>query len=590
MAVSPAEILADVAPESVPNEQPPEAANYTEADMQGMSCAFCSKFAYTGQTEASDGTEIPGGVCNQWEANVDGVHICDRFASGLPTFDSDGNENWEFADKDHRQMTEVYFSGATAEAIEPDTENDSETGSIFVKKEILRTGEWPVIPVKGGIVKKPLKVVRDGKSNAAEGTIAMEELVENFKAGAIPNPQIPLSDDETEDHKNETRLNTGFIRDLWIEDQGDGSKLVAKMEFTEREVGEKVLRGTYADVSCGIPWAVRTRGQDFGSCLEHTCITNRPFIDGLGPFLAASNAQIGEVEVHHFGDFSAKPELAPLTLTAEQTKERINAGLGAQLNLMAHYVVEDIDFNERHATVVSRFADGLSWTVPFTVQDGEKIALSALSEWTQHEKEEGEQNAPVERKPTAPRHSSDDELEAAYRLREFRTPELSRGPVPTTHEGSNGMTVLSQAELDRLELSDEQRAAFQRVIDENVTLSAKTREKDADKRVEDLKALGLEERPGALKIYRDVMLSDDGGPAVVLLSDSGQKERVGAKELLDRFINALKGPDSEKIELSAQHTQSGNDEKPPAEEADKGNERPLEDRMADAKTAIYGRA
>ena len=55
-------------------------------------------------------------------------------------------------------------------------------------------------------------------AEAAQGVIAMSELVSNFEAGAIQNPQIPLSDDDN-DHKNLTRLNTGFVRGLWIEDK-----------------------------------------------------------------------------------------------------------------------------------------------------------------------------------------------------------------------------------------------------------------------------------------------------------------------------------------------------------------------------------
>ena len=45
---------------------------------------------------------------------------------------------------------------------------------------------------------------------------------------------------------------------------------------------------------------------------------------------------------------------------------------------------------------------------------------------------------------------------------------------------------LSQAELERLELSDEQRAAFSGLLDENADLRAKTREAEVDQRVEEL--------------------------------------------------------------------------------------------------------
>lgn len=147
--------------------------------------------------------------------------------------------------------------------------------------------------------------------------------------------------------------------------------------------------------------------------------------------------------------------------------------------------------------------------------------------------------------------------------------------------------TLTQAELDALNLSDDQRAAFQRALDENATLKATTRESAADKRITELEGLGLKDRPGALKLYRQVMLSDDGGPAVVLLADNGQeKQRMGAKELLDGFIDALKGEDG-KVQLSDQHLASGNDNKPPAN-ADNENDRPLEERTAEAREALFG--
>jgi hypothetical protein len=76
------------------------------------------------------------------------------------------------------------------------------------------------------------------------------------------------------------------------------------------------------------------------------------------------------------------------------------------------------------------------------------------------------------------------------------------------------MPTLNREELDRLDLSDEQRAAFQQILDQNVELSAKAREASADERVSELEEMGFKEKPGFLKFYREVMLSDDGGPAV----------------------------------------------------------------------------
>jgi hypothetical protein len=567
--VDPADILKDVAPENVPLSEPPSIANYREADMQGISCAFCTKFAFTGIRQDEDGNDIPVGVCEQWEANVDGVHVSDRFASGLPVFDENGNEVWDFSDLQKNTMAEVHLAG---------TEAREEEG--FVVKEVLRTGEWPVIPTRGGIVEKSLKIVRNGRSNPDEGIIAMEELVENFHNGPIRSPQIPLSDDD-DDHKNLTALNQGFVRDLWIVDEGDDSKLVAKMQFTETDTRDKVLRGTYADVSCGIPWYVKSRGQTFGSCLEHVAITNRPFIDGLGPFMAASDREIKDEQIVHFGLLPEPQKEEPPkegeeeqnapTRSANELLSEANVKLVSQLALSSDYQATDLT---KDGFVVKNTVSDMSWVVSFKLGEDGAVSLARVEDWTTIETE-GEEEAPAEQTPAAPRQLT--ELEAAQELRQIR---LSERPSTTTKEGNMPLT---REEMDALNLSEEQRAAFKTILDENVTLSAKTRTSEADKRVAELEELGLKDRPGFLKLYRQVMLSDDGGPAVVLLSDNGSdKERLTAKAILDRAIDALTVDG--KVVLSDQHLASGNDDPPPAT-AD-GEQKPVADRVADARAAL----
>lgn len=144
---------------------------------------------------------------------------------------------------------------------------------------------------------------------------------------------------------------------------------------------------------------------------------------------------------------------------------------------------------------------------------------------------------------------------------------------------------LKREELEALNLSDmpePQRAVFQKLLDENTTLAMSSREKDAEMRIGELEELGLKERPGALKLYREVMLADDGGPAVVVLSD-GQKKKLTALEILDQFIDGIKGSDN-KVNLSAQALVSGNDVKPPLTTEDE--KKPFEERMAEMKTAL----
>ena len=559
-AVSPLDILREQNPDAIPADAPPPAANYRPADVKGIACASCAKFVFTG-FEGADGEGVPKGYCSLWEANVQGDHVSDGFADPGPPLDSEGNEIWDFAD-DKRAFAEVRLNA---------TEVKEESG--FVVKEVLRTGEWPVIPTKGGKVNKPLRIIRDGRSDPDNGVIAMQELVANFEAGAIPNPQIPLSDDN-DDHKNITRVNTGFVRGLWI----DGDRLLAKLEFTEPEVRDKVLRGTYADVSCGIPWKVNSRGKQYGTCVEHIAITNRPFIDGLGPFLAASDKEkkadvvaFGEKPEDKDGDNIGGP--AP-TATTEQilasAREAIAARDGVKISDygFAHTEGEKTVFIRNHPA-------GTAWTVPFEITDT-GVSLAEFSKWAVEETEE---------KPDepAPRQTELSDLEQAQRMRAIQLSQ--RNPIKAKEEANMGLT---REQIEALELSDSDRAALLSVLDENASLRATTREAEVDRRVDELKELGLSERPGFLKLYRAVKLSDDGGPAVILLSDDGkEKERLTALEILDRAIEALKGSDG-KVALSDQHLVDGHHVKPPVDA--EGEQKPFEERLAAAKADLYGKS
>jgi hypothetical protein len=534
---------------------------------------------------------------------------------------------WTFASE--KSLAQVHLSG-----------DDYKEDDGFVVKDILRTGEWGVIPTKGGLVNKPLTVIKEGKSDVKAGIISLSEIVENFKLGAVPNVQIPLSDD-SDDHKNITRLNTGYVRDIWIsEDEEGNAKLVAKMDFTEPEVKERVLRGTYSDVSCGIPWSIVSRGKKYGASLEHVAITNRPFIDGLGPFLAASDDSAEEVEVTHFSLEAAGAVMnAPVIETNTQTvvdpaaettapdpvadfdvenldeadvegivdeldaleqsvlesdtpdeplfstNELRSVGaeaLTTQLQLPVEYEITDVLYadGKQIFTVRNSIAE-TSWNVPFQVaSDGTShgVLLAAVEDWTSVEEELAQ--APVVDSMSlsaAPRQITKlSDLEAAQQLREIR---LSDVPAITKMEEN---MLQGREELDRLDLSDEQRAAFQSILDENATLSASARESDAEKRISELEEMGLKERPGFLKLYREVMLSDDGGAAVVLLSDGEDKEKLTAIEILDRALDALKTDDGQ-VALSDQALVSGNDNPPPA---DASEELALDDRVAGVKMAL----
>lgn len=472
-------------------------------------------------------------------------------------------DSWEFSDPQHAELAEVHFA---------DTEQE-EAGSGLLKKTILRTGTFPAIPTGAGLIKRPLKIVKEGKSDMLTGTISLEEIKRNFDQNAIPKVQIPLSD-EKNDHKNITRVNTGFVEDLEIEEDEDGAKLVAKMNFTEPEVKEKVLRGTFADVSCGIPWNVTSRGQPFGTALEHVAITNRPFLPDLGPFVAASD-QLDDADIVHFATSETMENQLRELLDKKREEDQVadNEKLAQLGNSVATinpaYTVQS--FSDNTAVVKQ---NGNLWIAPYTTTTSGTVNTFTFlpNEWWKPVEES------AERAEEPPARTEMSDLDIARRLREVR---LSQGNSKSTKEVN---MPLSREELDRLELSDEQKGFLSELLDENATYRAQAREAQVENRLEELKKLGLEQRPGALKLYRTVALADDGGAAAVLLSDNGQQEQITALEILDRFIEAIKGSDG-KVQLSDQNLVPINDDgKPPADA--EGEVISFEDRLAQAKQAL----
>ncbi len=503
-----------------------------------------------------------------------------------------------FSNESAVAYAEVHLAGTAQEEVDG-----------YVQKEILRTGEWPVIPTRGGIVRQGLKIVRNGKSDREAGVISLEELVENFKKVG-QRVQIPLTDTD-DDHKNALRVNTGFVTDIWIEDRAEGdARLVAKMQFTEADVKDKVLRGTYADVSCGIPWEFSTRGERYGAVLEHVAITNRPFIDDLGPFLALSDKD-GKVEreIVHFNvadDPAAVPPPAPAPPEPVEPPQRVvvdpfgglsikqvmeQAGSVLPEPMRETFKVIDVKAN---GIVVQNDDAKMSWRIPFKVEEGKLVSSNEGWSFLEYN---GEATAllepaapappppPVE--PARPESSGDPvdgELEAARQLRNARL-----GVAASSQPMKEGNMPLSREELEALNLSDmpeSQRAAIQKLLEDNSTLAASSREGEANKRITELEELGLKNYPGALKLYRTVMLSDDGGPAVVVLSDDGKtKEPKTALSILDDFIEAIKGAEG-KVHLSDQAALVPDDPKPPL--TPEGEKKPLSERVDSAKQALAG--
>lgn len=488
----------------------------------------------------------------------------------------------------------------------------------FVVKEILRTGEWPKTPGVRGIINAPMKIVKEGASSAKDRIVSLQELVESFKNKAYQYVTIPLSDDQ-KDHKNLTNLNTGYVKDLFIEDKPNGvSVLKAKMHFTEPDVREKVVRGSIPDVSAGVYFDIeRPDGKKFGSAVNHVVLTKQPFIDGLNPFgVLASDDDPAPDEIETFvppvavadppegeekgngggeepppGQVDA-PEGWDNRLSLNWQRDHLIEALSSQLGLDEAYVVTDIA--HKKAIVTNKTAK-TSWVVPFELS-GEGVIVAPIARWETREIGRAGSEQPEEpaAAPASVAVAASDEspLQQAQRLRALR----SRG-----NDNSKGGEVMGRVSTDPLEgldFSDEEKVkevvtnALQTAQDARKT----SRVGEIDAEIERVKKLGFADHPGFLRVYRDILESDDEQPALLFTAHDDQGQVVGsadqektASDIAKMLIDSL--PTEEKdgqvrVLLSAQAASSGNDDPPPPGDED----RSVEDRTADAETALYGKA
>jgi hypothetical protein len=82
---------------------------------------------------------------------------------------------------------------------------------------------------------------------------------------------------------------------------------------------------------------------------------------------------------------------------------------------------------------------------------------------------------------------------------------------------------------------------------------------------------------------RQVLLSDDGATAALLLSDDGKtEEKVTATEIVEKLIAAMPKSEEGKLELSGQASLGNGDHEKPAE----NNVVPFEDRLKEARQAL----
>lgn len=300
-------------------------------------------------------------------------------------------------------LNELFFSSGAQ------TEGDD--GLIW--KEILPEGESAYTPTPRGPVKKPLRVVPSGKTDLSEGVIAMDEIVQNFDAGAIEHVPIVLGSKpakrnpatgfgEGGDHEDITANHKGFVRKLEVREKDGGKKaLFAGLDITEPDVREKCLRGTFANVSSGVfdRWLNKHTGQEFGGVLKHVSITNSPWIGGMTPFGRAVMASDDEIEegtdMHPFllDDLADEGEEVEVVWSerdsADWHRQKLQGQLGKlseavrQTGQSVYFWVQDIAPAKLKAIVQqeSEGSSAQSFVVPYRVSEDD-VELGSTALWT----------------------------------------------------------------------------------------------------------------------------------------------------------------------------------------------------------------
>lgn len=398
-----------------------------------------------------------------------------------------------------KQYTLTQLSFAGADPVEEDG---------LVWKEVLKTGRWETTPGPNQQpVDRPFIVTKDGETSVSdkEVRLGLDTLMKGFEEGAMDSVTVPLS------HNDGVLENTGFVRKLKIEGEGDEASLMAGIEFTEPEVKEKAKNGSLSNTSCGILFDYMNKGDKkvYPAALAHVAHTPRPWLSGLAPFKAAFSEELPEDD---------------------------------EVQKILAFSHEDADFEEEvEETEESSSADG--------ADEGSDEEASADSE----------ENVVVEEEKSP--------LELAQAERQKRLALAEEADADSLEDAPEGGVEDMDAKELQIKLSEE-KAAREAAEKRAREAERKARVSDIEARVLELGESGLDKYPGTLKEIRKIMLSDDGQPAVLLLSEETGKEgeNITATDIVERVIASLPHTEDGKLNLSEQALVEGDRDKPKTEE------------------------
>ncbi len=398
----------------------------------------------------------------------------------------------------------------------------------LIWKTVLRTGTWRYRPGAGQKpIPTPLSVVR-GRSSNPRSTVGMEDIVSSFQQKAVEHVTIPLS------HEDKVNENTGYVKELKIENDPDRpgqAVLLAGMQFTDPAIKEKIKNGSIANTSVGLHYDYirKDDGNKFNTALAHVALTNRPWINGMKPFGLSEGDEINEITSLEFSE-----ETSVESVKIDDNKIYCNLG-------------------------------GVKYAAPVTYTSN-NIVVAPQDQWEQLSEESPQVT----------------ELEGQnMTIEELKGLELS-------DEVASKIAELLQAKDEELNSTKEELSTKDQELttlrDSNEDLAKEAHIAKVDRRIDELKGLGLSELPGFLTEVRNIMLSDDG-TSTLELSQDNKTETISFTDVVNKLVDALPKKEG-KIDFSEQAENVGLVSKPNVDVDDENKS--AEEKYAAAYEDLYG--
>ncbi len=404
-------------------------------------------------------------------------------------------------------------------------------------KPVLRTGVWNVGP--NG---QPLRVVA-GRSTNPQAVIGLQDIVDNYEAGAVEHVTVPVT------HNDTVEENRGFVKGLKIAASADGQThyLMAGHQITEPDTAGKIKRGTIANTSVGLEfdYVRKEDGKKFPIILRHVALTNRPWINRLTPFgVEASEVEEKGFEVcaMEFSEDLTKAEESRLSWDDRLSFADLQVKISEQLDLEVMNISTD--------RVLLKDGDKM-FVAGYSVEDG-NIAVADRETWSTHEVDP---NPPVESTS-----DSTDNIDVSTTSEDdiVPKPEEKTPPVAPATEPAAAAdeTPVQLSELTtQLEETKAEAARMRAQLDSQ---ARELREAKTEKLIDRFRSIGLSEENGCgpfLVTVRSICLADEG-KGLLMLSEEGSDQPIPttATDIVTRLVDTL--PSDEKTgQLKAQFSE-----------------------------------